>query len=528
MRTKASQPTARGRRHLLKVLAAGLFASPAAQRARAGVGHAAGGPASSPPASGEPDPVYAAFEEARQDKAWTLGFTTAARRSYPPQDLERVHGTPPEGLRGVLFRNGPGIHDRNGWRYRHWFDGDGLVHRWQIADGTARHRAEFVGTRKYTEEEAAGRFLYATFGSLPPGAQGLGSPNDMNAANTSVLPLAERLYALWEGGSAYELDPDTLATVGPKTWGTGLAGMPFSAHPKVDPSGDVWNFAADPFGGRVILYHIGADGTLKKATLRIIDTASLIHDFVVTERHVILVAPSLAIGKMRLPLIASFAAAPDQPMVAYAFTKADFAPAGRWELPPAFVFHFGNGFEDADGTLRFDYFQHATSYFATDGAQALMRGEALAEPPPRMASAALHPDGSATSEPIAEAPGEFPRVDDRYTGRRHRYTWHVADSGSVGTPYRANGLAGLDWRTERLDRFDFGSTVLAEEHVFVARRPDSAEGDGWLVGTALDLKAERTLLQVFDARRVSDGPLCQWAAPYALPLGFHGAWSGRV
>jgi carotenoid cleavage dioxygenase-like enzyme len=35
-----------------------------------------------------------------------------------------------------------------------------------------------------------------------------------NVANISLLPLNKRLFALWEGGSAYEINPKTLATIG--------------------------------------------------------------------------------------------------------------------------------------------------------------------------------------------------------------------------------------------------------------------------------------------------------------------------
>jgi all-trans-8'-apo-beta-carotenal 15,15'-oxygenase len=35
---------------------------------------------------------------------------------------------------------------------------------------------------------------------------------------------------------------------------------------------------------------------------------------------------------------------------------------------------------------------------------------------------------------------------------------------------------------------------------------------------------KRTELHVLDARKPSDGPVASFALPYAVPLGFHGAW----
>lgn len=44
--------------------------------------------------------------------------------------------------------------------------------------------------------------------------QPISSPDSLNAANTSVLATGGELLALWEGGSAYRLAPDSLETLG--------------------------------------------------------------------------------------------------------------------------------------------------------------------------------------------------------------------------------------------------------------------------------------------------------------------------
>ena len=54
------------------------------------------------------------------------------------------------------------------------------------------------------------------------------------------------------------------------------------------------------------------------------------------------------------------------------------------------------------------------------------------------------------------------------------------------------------------------------------RRRSTSEGDGWLVGTSVNLKARATELHVFDARHVGAGPVCTSRADVALPAGFHG------
>ena len=57
-------------------------------------------------------------------------------------------------------------------------------------------------------------------------------------------------------------------------------------------------------------------------------------------------------------------------------------------------------------------------------------------------------------------------------------------------------------------------------------RIEDAERDAWLIGPSINLDAGRTELHVFDAARIEDGPVVSWAADFALPAGFHGAWVG--
>jgi carotenoid cleavage dioxygenase len=82
-----------------------------------------------------------------------------------------------------------------------------------------------------------------------------------------------------------------------------------------------------------------------------------------------------------------------------------------------------------------------------------------------------------------------------------------------------------DLQTGKVDRYDYGEHVVVEEHIVVPRPRGSGELDAWLVGTTFDAKRKVTLVNVLDARHVSDGPIAQAALPYWLPLGFHGNFS---
>jgi carotenoid cleavage dioxygenase-like enzyme len=85
-------------------------------------------------------------------------------------------------------------------------------------------------------------------------------------------------------------------------------------------------------------------------------------------------------------------------------------------------------------------------------------------------------------------------------------------------------LVSFAVETGRTQRYSFGTDWLVEEHVLV---PDAADPSGpaqWAVGTALDLQRGRTVLSVFRADQISDGPVAQATLPYAMPIALHGCF----
>lgn len=232
----------------------------------------------------------AQFHAGLQRAPWLLGWRSVTQASFGPTRVA-LQGTLPDGLAGSLYRNGPAWTERAGFRYDHWFDGDGMVHRWQLGGRQVQHHARMVATHKFTQEQQAGRFLYRAAGTAVPDQQAARNNDDVNTANTSVAMLNGRLFALWEAGSAIELDPDALSTLGPVTWRDDLAALPFSAHPLIDRDGSAWNFGSIGVVGAtgVLIWHIGADAVLRTAQLLHTDAPGYLHSFAMTQRHLIFV-----------------------------------------------------------------------------------------------------------------------------------------------------------------------------------------------------------------------------------------------
>lgn len=139
-------------------------------------------------------------------KAWSKAVAQPAKE-FALTPLPVLEGKIPEGLKGSLYRNGPGRLERGGQRVGHWFDGDGAILAVHFTNKGASAVYRYVQTEGYQQETAAGAFVYPNYGMTAPGFFWNNWGKDVkNAANTSVLALPDKLLALlWEGGKPHAL-----------------------------------------------------------------------------------------------------------------------------------------------------------------------------------------------------------------------------------------------------------------------------------------------------------------------------------
>ncbi|SHH00061.1 carotenoid oxygenase family protein [Massilia sp. CF038] len=435
-----------------------------------------------------------------------------------------VTGRMPADLDGVYFRNGPGRFELGGERYHHWFDGDGFAQRWQISQGKVSHLGRFVQTQKFVDESKAGQFLYSAFGTYLD-RRGIKSNDTINAANTNLVPFNGRVYALWEGGSATEVDPVSLDTIGLKTWRSDLKSMPFSAHPKIDPAGGMWNFGGLPGTDKLVIYRIGADGELVTSKVIDVPKMAMVHDFVVSARHLIFLIPPYDLvrgeGKSFAEMHEWAGNGPGaRPLRVMVVSKDTLQIRKVFELPAHMVFHFGNAWDDGDVT-RFDVVLHDGQALARVGG--LMQGESAKNDPKRSFAAQISLDYATGTAQVARLLGasEFPRVMPQVVSSRHRKLALVSSA-----PRNAHMILDtvnlLDTDSGKNDSYRFDAGWLAEEHILVPRRNARSETDGYLLGVAQDTVRKQTVLTVFDAARVSAGPMALARLPYRAPHCFHG------
>jgi carotenoid cleavage dioxygenase len=438
-----------------------------------------------------------------------------------------VEGELPADLRGVYFRNGPDplYPPREGDEY-HWFHGDGMIQRFEFADGRVSWKNRWVRTEKYALERAAGQSLFGVLGN-PFTADPSVAEEHYNTANTHIVWHGHRLLALMEGTIAVELEPDSLTTVGNFDYDGQIDG-PITAHPKFDhASGEMvffGNQAKGPFSEFLRFNVADKTGRLIKNEMIEAPFASFVHDFFVTEKYVVFPVYPLAFNLDRalqggIPM----AWEPDRGTHFGVMPRNGTADDVVWHtMDPRWSFHMVNAWDEGDA-IKVDVCASNASQFApkldgtmasvSEGVQPLLR---------RWTIDSGGSTNSVAEEMLDDLSGEFPRTDDRFMTRQHRHTWLVGDEtgGSKFNRLIHHDMASGARQVWGADKYMFG------EPVFAPRSMNAAEAEGYLLMLANDLETSLTELMVFDALDIQSGPRCRANLPVRIPAGFHGTWVG--
>lgn len=436
----------------------------------------------------------------------------------------RIQGRWPAALKGTLYRVGPARRELGDVSMNHWFDGDGMLQAFRFEGGRVSHRGALLATPKLQAEEAAGRLLYSGFAQTLPHSPPLSGPDTVNPANINLLslPASRELLALWEAGSALAVDPDSLQAKGFKVWSPDTQGAPFSAHPRVAPDGTVWSFGYMPGTGSLLLYEISPTGQLRRQQVLAAPQADMVHDFAITERHLVfLLMPLKFSGTPGTgnPL-SHYQWQSQSPLVVLLVDKADFKMQ-RFELPATGVFHLANAWEQG-GTVQVRFVAQPDILGAMQQMDVNRSRSNARTRTTQWTQITLNPaTGQAQMQALGLDQVEFPRIHPARNGLPTKFTTLLARSGKMNA--QVDGFDSvLTLHGKQQQGHHYGEGWIAEEHVYVPRSASAPEGQGWVLGTAYHWPSERTALSVFDAAAVNAGPIAKVTLPYGLPLGLHG------
>ncbi|HEY4239194.1 MAG TPA: carotenoid oxygenase family protein [Kofleriaceae bacterium] len=448
---------------------------------------------------------------ADDDHPYRTGAWKPQLVEYDADDLDVIEGAIPAGLEGIYLRNTenpvlPAI-----GRY-HPFDGDGMLHSIRFRGGRASYRNRFVRTAGLAAELAAGEPLWA--GIIEPPARskrdGWGARTRLkDASSTDVVVHGGRAITThYQCGEAYQLDPETLAQLGPAAW-TPPAGV--SAHTKTDPAtGELlffsygleapylWYGEVDARGERTLLQPIPLPGP------------RLPHDMAFTEHYAILNDFPLYWDPARIAE-GSFRPAwhPEQP------SRFAVIPRGggevRWfEAAPTYVLHWANAYEDGDTIVLDGYFQSEPM------TKNMLCIHSMGARPHRWRFDLR--TGKTTEERLVDDVSEFPTT--AVQGQRHRYVWSMTAPRGW---FLFDGIVRHDTGGGATQRYQFPDGVYASESPFARR--GSGEDDGWLVTFTTDVARDASECQIFDAAHIDAGPIARVALPARISSGTHAVWA---
>ena len=464
------------------------------------------------------------------DQNATIDRPTATDQRHPRDNFAPVErevivsgliprGDPLKGLNGTLYRDGPNPHFPR--PDNHWFTGDGMLHAITLRDGAVSYRNRWVRTPKFLAEQQAGRALYGSFAGKLPDAPA-GTQDDSGTANTNIVWHAGRLLALEEGHPPTEIGPLDLSRRGYAAMGGG----PFTAHPKLDPvTGELLFFgynASGPFTPTISFGVLDAAGALRRHDRFEAPYASMVHDFVVTERHALFpilpLTGSMERARQGLP---PYAWEPEKG--AYVgVMRRDGPTAGiRWFRGDArYVFHVMNAWEDG-GKIVADVmaYEEPPLFPRADGSPGSPEKQSARLTRWTFDLAAGTDRFQAT--PIDDLAGEFPRIDDRRAGLPYRHGW-IASTSKPASREGYDSLAHIDVTTGQRRIFALSAGDGVSEPVFAPRGPN--EGDGWLLAVVWRAAEARSELLVFEALDIERGPIATVGLPQRVPFGFHGNW----
>ncbi len=438
-----------------------------------------------------------ALPEVREVPFYLRGNFAPIHNEATAFDLPCDGAIPPE-LCGLYVRNGP---NPKAGDPGHWFAGDGMLHGVRLERGKAVwFRNRWVRTRALEGAE-----LVDESGNVD---------HSVAVANTNIIGHAGRLFALVESSWPTEVTPE-LDTIGTCNFGGRLA-TSMTAHPKRDPATGALHFFGYRFFPPYLTYHrLDAAGALVQSEVIEVPGPTMIHDFAITERHVVF---------MDLPIVFNLERAMSGRGFPYEWSDAYGARLGvmphgggnadvRWfEIAPCYVFHPLNAFEDG-GRIVLDVVRY----------ECLWRGGPDTVAPGYLHRWTIDPSaGTAGEQRLDDRVIEFPRADDRLAGRRHRYGYAVRYA--VALDEQPTDLLKYDFTTGGSVAHEFGPGRMPGEGVFVPAGDRAGEDEGYVLAYVYDAARDASDLVILDARRFGAPPIAAIHLPQRVPFGFHGNW----
>ncbi|WP_443019787.1 carotenoid oxygenase family protein [Sphingobium sp. CAP-1] len=465
------------------------------------------------------------------------GLNTPVGIEWSARNLDVIGEIPAE-IDGAFFRAVPDPAHMPMFADDIVLSGDGMVAKFTIQDGKVDYAIRYVETERYTLEKEARRALFGRYRNPftdDPAVAG----RDRTVANTTPVWHGGRLFMTKEDGLGYEVDPDTLETIGRWDYHGAFTSQTFTAHPRVDPqTGEMFFFGyeADGLCSTKIAYAIAdRDGNLTSEIWFDQPYCSTIHDFAITENYAIFpIFPTTADLDRLKAGGAHWAHQQDLESWVGIMPRYGKAEEMRWfrGRPGISAFHLVNAYEEG-GLIHLDLCLSDTNAFGfMREAGGIQRDQRDVQGGLTRWTFDMAKAGESYEERLLGPLGDMPRLRDADQGQPYRAAWYLSINPQGGPPLPGgpvgvafNMMLRIEPGNGRIDVMGLEPGMAINEPVHVpSAQPDH---EGWLL-MLVDRQAGeadfRSELWVVDAGAIAAGPVARVPMPLPMRAQVHGAW----
>lgn len=468
------------------------------------------------------------------------GFNSPSRIEADIVDLVHDGVIPPE-LNGAFFRVQPDPQFPPRLDDDISFNGDGMITRFHIHDGQCDFRQRWAKTDKWKIENEAGKAMFGAYRNPLTDADEV-KGEIRGTANTNAWIHGGKLYALKEDSPALVMDPATMETDGYTWFNDKMTGQTFTAHPKIDPAtGNMIAFGYAASGlctDDCTFYEVTPEGELIREIWFKAPYYCMMHDFAITEDYALFhIVPSIGSWDRLEKGLPHFGFDTTMPVYLGVLPRREGATAEdiRWfKRDNCFASHVLNAYQE--GTkIHFDTPESKNNmfpFFPDVHGEPFNGMEAMSYLTRWTVDMASNGDEFDSVTRLTETAGEFPRIDDRVAGLKHRHGWMLEMDMKRPVELRGGSAGGLlmnclfhkDLETGAEQHWWCGPVSSLQEPCFIPRSKHTPEGDGWIVMVCNRLEEQRSDLLIFDAMQVDEGPVATIKLPIRMRFGLHGNW----
>ena len=460
--------------------------------------------------------------------------------------LEASNGEEIKGLNGTLFRNGPGILERDNQWVHHPFDGDGMITAIKFINGQASLTNKFVRTKGFQEEEKKNKFIYrGVFGTQKKGGilNNLFDLNFKNIANTHVIKLGNELLALWEAAGPHALDPNNLETKGLTTLkGVLKSNEAFSAHPKTD-----LNSTSSP----EVVVTFGVQ-TGPQSTIRLMEFSNsgknsgdilydrkdklngfaFLHDFAITSNWAIFLQNAIDFNPLPFVMGQKGAAQclksnPKKTAKFFIVPRDSGLFKGQppiiIDAPKGFVFHHVNAYEDGYQIILDSIFYDDFPSVGPD--ENFKEIDFEKYPAGKLKRSIIDLKNKKSKlDIISDQTCEFATVNPKLLGIKASYSWMACTEQKTGNaPLQAIKKINLNTKEEIF--WSAAPKGFVSEPIMVPKLNSDIEDEGFLFIIIWNGDRRGSDLVILNSQNLEE--LVTYNLPINIPHGLHGSWSNN-